>query len=47
MSGSPFSVPGSLVVRPGYVLAGLTCGMLAWLRIAIEILLAPELNSPM
>jgi len=47
LSGSPFSVPGSFVVRPGYVLAGLTCGIPPWLRIGIEMALAPELNSPM
>ena len=46
MSGSPATVPGPLVVRPGYVFAGETCGIAAWLRIGIEIADAPELNSP-
>jgi len=39
--------PGSVVVRPTYVLAGLTCGIPAWLRIGIDTSLASSSNSPM
>ena len=46
MSGSPFSAPGPLLVRPTAVLDGEICSRPAWLVIGIEIADAPELNSP-
>jgi hypothetical protein len=47
LAGSPFSEPGSSVVRPTYVLAGEIWARPIWLMIGMEIAEAPELNSPM